>query len=605
MRKSVFWTLVAIAYVLLFCLLFFVIDPRCYHIFQQQSFLLTSDFFLSKVHTPGGMGMYLSLFIEQFLRFRFLGSLLLVAETFLMALLAVRYVNKAFGRNNNLNLLIWILPVAFSAIVWDNIKYPFAINMQILILIAMLNIHQLMDGKKIQQYVTPVMALLLYNMCGPIVLYVFALCNVILYFVKPSRLQLINLISSVFVSALYPFIVYKLLLPVKPDVAFYSILPQLLMYTTFNVSFEMTLLFAFMPLSLILAFGFTKFALGKKQLICILVAYLLILSFPALFSNNHGKIKERMEFKMQLAIYHQDWDKAINYVKNNPFLANREYYSRNITFYYDMALAYKGQLGDKIFTFPQLYGDEGLFLDKPVATNICLPLATFYYDLGFVTGALHYAFEAQTTYPNSPYIMEYVIDCLITIGDYTSARIFLNKYENIMMSHKFVADRRAFIDGRTDTELSGSYIDQIRANHPKRDFYTSWGQNNVLQMFSANNENLVASQYLVCCALLRSDFDLFVNLLLNGYAYFDNNNMPKSYQEALVLYKAMNKNVNPEVDKIKIQPYIIDQFKNFQQVANSKSPNKMEIIESRFGSTYWKYYYVDNPKVTGISLTVR
>lgn len=605
MRKSVFWTLVAIAYVLLFCFVFFVIDTRCYHIFQQQSFLLTSDFFLSKVHTPGGMGMYLSLFIEQFLRFRFVGSLLLVAETFLMAWLAVRYVGKAFAKNENLNLLVWILPVAFSAIVWVDIKYPFAINMQVLILIAMLNVHQLFDGKKAQQYVTPVMALLLYNMCGPIILYVFALCNVILYVVKPSRRQLVNLLSTVLLSAIYPFVVYKLLLPVKPNVAFYSILPQLLMYTTFKVSFEMFLLFAFMPLSLILAIAFTKFTLGKKQVLFTLVAYLLILSGSALLAKNHDKRIERISFKMQLAVYQQDWDKVIGYVKDNPFLTERKYYSRNVNFYYDMALAYKGQLGDKMFTFPQLYGDEGLFFDKPVATNICLPLATFYYDMGFVTGALHYAFEAQTTYPNSPYLMEYVIDCLITIGDYTSAQIFLNKYEDIMMSRKFVADRRAFIEGRANTELSASYIDQIRANHPKKDFYTSWGQNNVLQIFSANNENLVASQYLVCCALLRCDFDLFTDLLVKGYAYFDNNNMPKAYQEALVLYLAMNKDVKPGVEKIKIQPYIIDQFKNFQQVANSNSPKKMETIFSKFGNTYWTYYYIDNPKVTGFSLTVR
>lgn len=603
MRKSIFWSLVAIVYATLFCFVFFIINTRCYHIFQQQSFWLTSDFFWSKVQNPGGFALYVSLFIEQFLQFRFLGALLLVAETFLSAYLCVRFVRKALSiQNRNSELIIWMLPVAISVIAWVDVKFPFSINMQVLLLAAVLNVLQIFDGKKIRQYLTPVFALLLYHACGPVVLYIFALCNIIQCAFKPQRQNVVNAISALAVSLIYPLLVYKFILPLKPNVAFYSFVPQLLMFTTFKGTPEMVLPFAYLPLAMIVSIIFSKTSSSKKQLMGSLASVVILAAVASLLSVRHDKRAERIGFKMEVAAFDSDWNRVIKYVKDNPWLKEYENYDRMVNFYYNYALANKGQLGDKIFTFPQRLGVQALFLDKPTATNVCLPLANFYYNLGFITAALHYAFEAQTTYNESQYLMKCVIDCLIVIGDYNSANIFLNKYEGCMFAGKYIADRRAFIEEKPNTELDLNYVTQIRKNHPKVDFYTSWAQNNMLQIYIANKDNFVASQYLLCSALLQKDLDLFADMVLSGYGNVSLESMPRAYQEAFILYKAMNKEVKPGTEKVKFLPYIFEQFVALRDLIQSNNLNKSETIMSKYPNTYWRYFFIDDPEQTGLKL---
>ena len=52
-RKPVFMIPVALSYAILAWLVYFVVNPLCYNIFQQPAFVLTSEFFWTKVNMPG------------------------------------------------------------------------------------------------------------------------------------------------------------------------------------------------------------------------------------------------------------------------------------------------------------------------------------------------------------------------------------------------------------------------------------------------------------------------------------------------------------------------------------------------------------------------
>ena len=601
-RKPVFLIPVSLSYAVLAWFVYFVVNPLCYNIFQQPAFVLTSDFFWSKVNAPGGLAEYLQMFIDQFTMFRFWGTLLLVAELFVTVCLTARYVRKAVGANIYVSMLAHVLAVGLMCVAWIDVKYAFAINMKALILVSVLNLHQFLESHNWYKFVVPVIAVFLYMAAGAVPLYVFTLCCAIHYFSDKNTQRLVIMCTTLAFSALLPYIVYKFILPIDAALAFYQVVPQVYMFASFGFNYTQSLIFVFIPVMLVVGCLGTKNFFEKAPVKVSLILVALICAGSFLLTKNHDKLTERLAFKMEVAAYHKNWNEIIKYVADNPKLCTVKNYDRNINFYYDMALAQKNQLGTKMFTYPQLMGIDALFIDEPMATIVCLPVAMFYFNMGLATNALHFALESQTSYPSSHYTMRYVIDCLIIIGDYRTAERFLDKYENVMFSHKYVESRRMLIHGKDDaseTEFTTDYIHNIRANHAVDDFYMQSRQNNMLQILLANQKNQLASQYLICSALLQNDLDLFAQILLAGIANLDYNNLPRIYQEALLLYWATSKNVRPETEQIKVSSYLEDTFKDFVRIITKKAPGYEEEIARKYPNSYWKYYCIDSPVVRG------
>ena len=233
-RKLVGLILVVIPYLLLAYFVFWVINPLSYSFFQQPAFVLTADFFWTKVGVPGGLAEYLQLFVDQFTMFRFWGTLMLVAELLLTAFLVSRYVRKVVGENRLADIVIWLLPAAIAFVAWTDVKYAFAINMQVLLLAAVLNLQQALSRFDWNRFVTPLLAIAVYHACGPVALYAFALCEIVGYFLNPDRKKLVGVAGAVAVAALWPLLVYKFMLPIKPNAAFYDMRPQEMMFTSFK-----------------------------------------------------------------------------------------------------------------------------------------------------------------------------------------------------------------------------------------------------------------------------------------------------------------------------------------------------------------------------------
>ena len=304
----------------------------------------------------------------------------------------------------------------------------------------------------------------------------------------------------------------------------------------------------------------------KKLKIAAYTTMIVVIIITCIAQHNRDNRPERIGFKLSVYAYNKDWNRIINFVKKNDWLKQYQNYHQMINFYYDMALAEKGYLPDKMFGYPQRLGINGLFVDDPMATVICLPTAMLFDNMGLATNALHYAFEAQTTYENSHYVMRYVIDNLLIIGDYPIANRYLNKYSNVMLSKKYVNDRKKYLYGFSSSELKQEYVDNIRSKHPRNDFYMGNSQYDALQVVAMDKTNSLATQYLLASALLQNDLDLFMNLLLEGYGNVNFSNLPRAYQEAVLLYRAISKEIMPGTEKIHIQSYVLDQFKLFQQV---------------------------------------
>ncbi|MBR4620126.1 MAG: hypothetical protein IKO46_04010 [Salinivirgaceae bacterium] len=598
-RKPICWIPVAVSYAVLALFVYFVINPLCYNIFQQPAFVLTADFFCSKIKVPGGLSEYLQTFIDQFTMFRFWGTLFLVAEVFLTAFLTARYVRRITDSNPFVSMLAFILPVAISIVAWTDVKYPFAINMQVMLLAAALNLQQILSKYDWSKFVTPLLAIAIYHACGPVALYTFALCCVVAYALKTDKREFSSVVGAVVVAALWPVLVYKFMLPIKLNAALYDMRPQEQLYVTFDLTIVLYLLFLYIPAMLLLTEFYERAKTVKNKNLLTLISVVVIVISTCLGQNYRDNRPERIGFKFGVAAYNQDWNSIISFVKNNEWLKEYQNYHQMINFYYDMALAAKGQLQDKMFSYPQRLGINALFVDEPLATVVCQPMTVLWNNIGFATNALHYAFESQTTYENSHYAMKDVIDNLLIIGDYNNAQKYLEKYSKVMLSKKYVDDRIKYLYGSHDTEFKSEYVNGIRKNHPRKDFYMGNSQYDVLEIVLANKDNTMASQYLLASTLLQNDLELFLSLILEGYCKVNYNGLPRAYQEAVVLYKSINKNVMPGIEKLHIQSYVIDQFKLFQKDI-SQNRNNTRYIKEKYANTYWKYYFFDNPKVSGI-----
>lgn len=602
-RKPICWIPVAVSYAVLAWFVFFVINPLSYSFFQQPAFVLTADFFWAKVGVPGGLAEYLQLFVDQFTMFRFWGTLMLVAELLLTAFLVSRYVRKVVGENRLADIVIWLLPAAIAFVAWTDVKYAFAINMQVLLLAVVLNLQQALSRFDWNRFVTPLLAIAVYHACGPVALYAFALCEIVGYFLSPDRKKLVGVAGAVAVAALWPLLVYKFMLPIKPNAAFYDMRPQEMMFTSFNLSAVLYLLYLYPPLTLLLTKAYGRISKERTQAIVTIAVALVVVVSAVAGQQKRDNLPERMGFRMGAAAYHNDWNQIINYVKENESIRKSENYDRFVNFFYNMALAAKGQLCDKMFSYPQRLGESGLFINEPMATVSCLPMTILFHQVGLATNALHYAFEAQSTYTSSHYVMRYVIDELLIIGDYESADKYLAKYSNTMFSKRFVDDRRKFLAGESDTEFAKGGYDVIRSKHPRKDFYMKNSQYDMLKVVMNDQDNMFATQYLVASVLLDADLDKFMKLILSGYCKMNLNALPRACQEAVALYRALYKDVLPDTEKVQVQSYILNPFKSFQQVVSRNGSDVRGIVDSRFTDTYWRYYFFLNPKVTGVSLS--
>ena len=600
--KIVYKVLVAAAYAFLFWFVFYYINPLCYNIFQQPAFVLTTEFFWSKVNVPGGLADYLQTFIDQFTMFRFWGTLFLVAELWLTAFLTVRYVCKVVVDNQHVNLFAYILLAAVAFVVWTDVKFAFAINMQVLLLAAVLNLQQALSKYEWHKYLTPLLAIAVYHACGSAALYTFALCCIIACALNRDKREIVSVVGVVVVVALWPMLVYKFMLPVKPNAAFYDMRPQEQMFVAFDLSAVLYLLFAYVPVTILVAKVYEQIKLENRIRIITIVVISAVVVCSGMAQHKLDKPSERMGFKMGVAAYNSDWKQIIDYVKDNDWLRESKNYNQHVNFYYNMALAAKGSMGDKMFGYPQRLGINGLFINKPMATISCLPMAKLFQQAGLATNALHYAFEAQSTYTSSHYIMPYVIDNLLTIGDYQNASKYLEKYSHVMFSGKYVKDRKKFIVGEDGTEFARSGYDVIRSKHPRGDFYMSNSQYDMLKIVTKDKDNMFATQYLIASALLQNDLDMFMKLILGGYCKVNYNGLPRAYQEAVILYRALNKEVLPGTEKPNVQPFIQDQFKSFQQIVYGQGGNIREIVDKKFPDTYWRYYFFVNPEVTGVTM---
>ena len=581
---------IAVAYIAALLWMLAGVVMGSYHVMQHPAFLTDSDFFMEWLPLPGGVGAYLSLFLEQYFYMTFWGGFALIAEIMLTAWLLVTLMGRIFDTKYGAKTLLWLLPLFASMVCVCNIYFDFSTITRLALMLAVMNlVHLLPSDSKILGAMSAVGAVAVYHFCGPLYLYSFCAAELVLASIK--KIRFVDFVWTAGVTAFYPVLMYRFVMPLTPDKIFYFPVATRTILEQFQPT--IALLFALVPLTIIGLYIANKIKFNRPArwhaAAVILMAGVVVMAFRS-YDNRRERFSARMAWESEQG----NWLYVINNAKN--FSG----YDRNTNFYYDLALAMTGQMSTKLFEYPQLLGNEGLLIEKPMAGSVCFPTSTMYFNIGQISAALHYAHESHIYYRHSPYVIRRIIDCLVISGRYDEAEMFLKQLERNMLAKNFVKSRRQFIAGKYTKMLPKEFVEEKQKTAVKRDYIMSPPFRNFEQLFLANKGNQPALDYLLCYCLLDKDMENFFNVLeISGY---DKNNLPKHYQEAVAIYKATTQHPRRYATEAKLNPTISRRFVEFGTIANKMGEQAYNTLKQSFADTYWIYYTFENPMRKNFSL---
>ena len=261
------------------------------------------------------------------------------------------------------------------------------------------------------------------------------------------------------------------------------------------------------------------------------------------------------------------WDKVLR-------LSEKDLYMNEASYFYNLACAMRGEMGDKLFNHSQ-NGVASLLMrvgiDRTTFTNCVAGEAWF--QLGQMTIAEQSAIislQASPKHTGARYVRRLAQVNLIA-GEDAAAQKYLNLLSKTLFYRKWALSR---MPGRQD-EQTRAALAQARARLPRTDFVHLGGDPRtlLLNLLEADPTNAQAREYLLCYDLLSYKLDSFVE------EYLPDRIPGRIYQEALLIWLSQQDRLNPEeVARFGVDVSHVDRMNRF-----GRNPDKHK-------NTYWYYY---------------
>lgn len=592
-----------------------VISPFLQYHFQQTAFITSSAFFEKHNSYPGGMADYLAQFVAQYFEFNLFGSFLIVAVASLQGLIALKIVSRLKG-NFKAGYSVFALILLFGVVVLCDYRYPYYASIRLLLAYIFSWSFYLLNSKypRLSIVLWLAFASLLFYIAGGPALFVFALATgIIIVITNKQRLWLASVPVFLVIAGAMPYFGYRFLflssleniynvILVKPPVMlaytpevplyiYYSLLPAILLIVLFFLKRP-----ARSPKPGVISNKYaskTAFLKRAPFLVSVQVIGIVALGY-SLFIKSYDPLKKNL-LTIEYYAENEQWNEVLNNAKTI------KEYDFKVNFHVNRALSHLGQLPDRLFEYPQLLGSKGLFIDETMAGSVAIPTSDLYFDLGFMSESLHWAFEAQTLLPDSPRILKRLVMINLVNRDYNLAGKFLNILDQNMLYHDWVSKYEQYV---SDTTLASSdkLIAEKRRFSPQQETVNSGSFDGLKLLVETSKDNRMAYDYLLAFSILDSYFPQFVDYL-QYYSYYNINKLPRSWEEALTLYIAKTRSVPPFITPEMISQPCIKRFTDFNRIAKEYKNNVQagkDALFADYGDTFWYYILYLNPKVTNI-----
>ena len=309
-----------------------------------------------------------------------------------------------------------------------------------------------------------------------------------------------------------------------------------------------------------------------------------ILVFPYRNRNFH------LEIAMQQAIERNDWDKVLKLASKS------ENPSRIIVMYRNIALFYKGQLCDKMFT----YSNESIDIDTPAQisqTEVCASTVFFYN--GLINYSTRWAWEMSMMFQRTLERYKYQAKVALFTGRENPALVekYLDIVSRNLYQRKWVKKYRSYLQEPALLENDPEYLMFRQLNRFEEVKYMSSAvvENTINNHFllQENPEGIMLDLALAS-AMTMKDIDMF-------WYYYDKllqsgRRIPTHVGEAAILFAYIGRN-QAEIDAVARnlggpRSSIVSKFINFSSEASAASSvGDNTTFKEKYGDTYWYYVY--------------
>ncbi len=606
--KKIYYLIVTpIFFVFFYLWFYFRVDTKLIYQYQEPIFFFNSRFFHEHLLFPGGVADYIASFLAQLYYFPWVGALMITIFAALTVFFTRWLIQKTGGeiKVGVISFLPALLLLACHS------KYEFLLNFTVgyilALLFSFLYISLVSENKVMRFLIYFLSSLLLYFLIGGAFFLFVLLCG--LFELLRTRRYILG--SLIILSGVgLPYLAASFIFLVSMRKAYVHLLP--FDYINKKINLLHIALYVFYPLVLIVQ-GIINFRDSKKgkavkrnaltsligrvgsrvnMTLQVIVIFILLVVTAFL---SYEKVRKDQIMVDYYARFHE-WQQVLKTVKGASQL------DLEMIFQANRALYHLGLLSSDMFALPQIWGINGLLIPQDVRFKYPLQSSYFYFDLGHINEAEHWAHESMSIRGETGWTLEQLALVNIVKGEFDVAHVFISKLNQTLLFRRNANQlRQLWKDSTRFSSDSRILAMRSRMPNPEHDFiyYSDYSDVVLERILNNNPSNKMAFEYLMALYLLSDNLGQFASEIsrLKDLGYDE---IPRHYQEALLLYIAVYGNRNlPSLEGYKISAKTITRFKNFQDILKkfrgNKSLARNELYKNH-GNTYWFYSLYYKPK---------
>lgn len=561
---------------------------------------------------------YISGFFSQLFYFNWLGSVIILLTGAGILYLAYKLSARIFF-TEKLNVLHFF-PLILMLGLFKGYNFPYSAALVVLFIYYICWLFLILSENGANKYLSfTLLAVTGYYIAGSGFFMVFALSTILLlvYLQGIKRTALLSLYIVTF-SAIIPYLGYKYIFNFSLKTAYLSFIPDLpgileykpvLIFHLFAFSLPGLILIASALAGLKNYFSDSRqesesadtisrdgisdnetelIAVKKKSkagfyLNLVMIA---VLAFYILHKAGNPSLKNAI--LVDYYTYNEEWNKAVETA------LSEKYYSVFINFNYNRAISNLDQLSTRFFHYPQRFGADILNPGKVTGSDFAMISSDYYYDLGFISEALHWAHEAQSLQMYSPRILKRMVMANLILYNYRAAEKYLNILDKNFLSREFVKEFRPLVQDTLKIQ-NDSEIMTKRSFHPSHCIASGISEN-CKNLLIKNSENKIAFEHLQIYLMMDHNLDAFLNYINKGRKFY--REMPLHYEEALIVYLMEKDRRKLENLKTSYQSkqYLKD-YMNLMQKFNNNPQAARNLMYKQIGNSYLYYLTYYFPEV--------
>jgi len=587
-------------YIFSFCLLAFYRGDFLFRLQELSIFLPTAPFFAEYMTKPAGFLFYISSFLLQFFYYPVLGAFI-----FTTLLVLVQYlVYKSFPLGRNF-LLVSLFPSALILLCLTQLDYIiYVMPDQEIVYTYALGVLSTLSLFLLYRSIKPFWAKILYiiliaclfyplvGFYALIAILLIAVYEIITFRKKEELFVLLalSLLIVLFIPRFYYHYIYDVL---NAGYIYFYGLPTRNFSEVMSMWIPVIALFA----SLFLLLFFYKIkqsgVITTKTLVLNILAWIFCMLIVTVFTYKDKNFD--IQLKMERALGKNDFDKILKIANETKDVVP----NRVIVQYRNIALFRKGQLLEKMFTYPNGAAD---YKTHSSAGVTAMSAHSIFYHYGRLNFSYRWSMEFITKRGLSAEHFKYMAKVAMFNGETALAEKYFDILKQTLFHRKWAEENSVFLYDKNLFEQQEDY----KKIYPLTVYNgESWESSDNVEVTNLTFYRDLSGgtremfEHSIAAALTMKDIKPFMNRFQTFIKINGDNPIPVHLQEAAMLFIDLERIevANP----IKYDQHVVNRYKDFHRMVSTmggESEENNKKYQEKFGNTYWYYYFFNNDMKT-------